>query len=141
MSIQPRRRSERIRAQAAALDDETTLSQVKAAITNNASFFAEDAHDDVARGSRQPTNAPEFTIGTLRRAIPAHCFERSLVRSFGYLALDLFMIAVLFVYSTRIDFLAAAVTSAAPVLPVSAVKAVMWVTYWFLQGAVATGMP
>jgi hypothetical protein len=28
---------------------------------------------------------PEFTIGTLRKAIPAHCFKRCLWRSFSYL--------------------------------------------------------
>jgi hypothetical protein len=34
---------------------------------------------------RPPTEKPEFTIGTLRKAIPAHCFKRSLWRSFSYL--------------------------------------------------------
>jgi hypothetical protein len=34
---------------------------------------------------RPPVDKPEFTIGTLRKAIPAHCFKRSLWRSFSYL--------------------------------------------------------
>ncbi len=42
---------------------------------------------------RPPVEKPEFTIGTLRKAIPAHCWERSVVRSFGYLFLDLIMAA------------------------------------------------
>lgn len=32
--------------------------------------------------------APPFTLQDLRNAIPAHCWEKNTVRSFGYLALD-----------------------------------------------------
>ena len=79
MATEPRRRSERIRAQSSSIEDEARLSQVRAAITKNASFFS-DTHDDVdSIRVRQPTEVPEFTIGTLRRAIPAHCFERRCV--------------------------------------------------------------
>lgn len=46
------------------------------AVENNADFFAEEE----VKGSRQPTDTPEFTIGTLRKAIPKECFVRS-VRS------------------------------------------------------------
>jgi hypothetical protein len=172
MATEPRRRSERIRAQSSSVEDEARLSQVRAAITKNASFFS-DTHDDVdSIRVRQPTEVPEFTIGTLRRAIPAHCFERrcvfepplpssllsppllspllpslalcvrspSLLRSFAYLVVDLLLVALLFVFSSRIDALAPVVTRAFPVLPVWLVKAAMWTAYWFFQGAVATGM-
>ena len=168
MATEPRRRSERIRAQAldgAGEEDEATLSQVRDALQSNATFFLNE--DDSVR---QPTDVPEFTIGTLRRAIPKHCFERrfvmidclslttavslaprvcslalgarppSLLHSFAYLTVDLLLIASLFLFSTRIDSLAPAVARAVPVLPVGAVKAVMWAAYWFFQGAVATGV-
>ncbi len=79
MATEPRRRSERIRAQSSSQEDEARLSQVRAAITKNASFFS-DVDDEVDHvGARQPTDVPEFTIGTLRKAIPAHCFERRCV--------------------------------------------------------------
>ncbi|KAL0482836.1 fatty acid desaturase [Acrasis kona] len=40
------------------------------------------------------SNLPKFTVGDLRRAIPKHCFERSLATSFGHLAVDLLEIIV-----------------------------------------------
>ncbi len=40
----------------------------------------------------QPISRPQFTLSELKNAIPAHCFERSMVKSFGYLALDLVII-------------------------------------------------
>lgn len=37
---------------------------------------------------RVPAERPPFTIGDLRHAIPAHCFERRLLVSFRYLLVD-----------------------------------------------------
>lgn len=53
--------------------------------------------------SRAPTDKPPFSVGTLRRAIPAHCFERSALRSLGYLIVDLLAVAALYWASTFID--------------------------------------
>ena len=78
---------------------------------------------------RVPTAVPPFTIGTLRRAIPAHCFERSLVKSFPYLVLDLVAVAALY-YSTTFFHLAHPVVA----------WTVLWPMYWFWQGAVCTGI-
>eukprot|EP00889_Picochlorum_renovo_P003261 jgi/Picre1/30291/NNA_005655.t1 len=87
-----------------------------------------NAQADAAK--RQPTNTPDFTIGQLRKAIPAHCFERSLVRSLLYLLVDLSMIAMLYVGSTYIDS-----------VEDSRVRyGVLWPLYWFFQGAVGTGV-
>lgn len=80
---------------------------------------------------RQPTDTPDFTIGQLRKAIPAHCFERSLARSFSYLILDLAMIAMLYMGSTKIDDV-----STNPLVTYG----VCWPLYWFFQGAVSTGV-
>lgn len=52
---------------------------------------------------RAPATPPPFTVGTLRKAIPPHCFERSLVRSLGYLIVDLLAVAALYYASTFID--------------------------------------
>ena len=51
---------------------------------------------------RVPTASPPFTVGSLRKAIPAHCWERSLLTSSKYLACDLAMAAGLYYFSTLI---------------------------------------
>ena len=53
--------------------------------------------------ARAPVAKPPFTVGALRRAIPAHCFERSLLRSSLYLIADLVGVALLYDASTFID--------------------------------------
>ncbi|KAL4436995.1 hypothetical protein ABPG75_004134 [Micractinium tetrahymenae] len=81
---------------------------------------------------RQPADQkPLFSVATLRKAIPKHCWERSLLRSSAYLAADLAMLAALVYASFFID--------AAPVPP--AVRwLVLWPLYWYFAGAVATGV-
>lgn len=81
---------------------------------------------------RQPADQkPSFSVATLRKAIPKHCWERSLLRSSTYLAADLAMLAALVYASFFID--------SAPVPP--AVRwLVLWPAYWFFAGAVATGV-
>ncbi|CAL8468635.1 g8175 [Coccomyxa elongata] len=80
------------------------------------------------KSKRQPTLTPPFTIGTLRKAIPQHCFKRSLVTSSAYLTANLAAVAALYIYSTTIDG-----------LPVWA-RLILWPAYWFCQGAVCTGV-
>lgn len=79
---------------------------------------------------RPPTEKPEFTIGTLRKAIPAHCFKRSTWRSFSYLLVDLVAVAALYFASTFIDSVA----------PAWLAYGALWPLYWFWQGAVCTGI-
>lgn len=74
--------------------------------------------------NRQPVEKPPFTIGTLRKAIPAHCFERSALRSSMYLAFDIAVMSLLYVASTYID--------PAPV-PTWVKYGIMWPLYWFFQ--------
>ena len=77
--------------------------------------------------STQPAERkPDFTVGTLRKAIPAHCWERSAAKSFAYLAADLAALALMGWASTFID--------AAPVPP-----AVRWLVLWPLYWCVPPG--
>ena len=83
----------------------------------------------VAKPVRAPCEPPQdFTIGTLRKAIPAHCFERSALRSFAYVVVDLLLIALMYKATTYF--------SAAP----WPLELILWPIYWFFQGAVATGV-
>jgi hypothetical protein len=70
--------------------------------------------------ARQPTAKPPFTVGDLRRAIPAHCFERSVLRSSAYLVADLVAVAALYFASTFID--------RAPAL---LAWGLLWPAYWW----------
>lgn len=80
---------------------------------------------------RQPCEQkPPFTVGQLRKAIPAHCWQRSVVRSGAYLALDVLLLAALVYASSFID--------AAPV-PTYVKWGLLWPLYWFFAGGVGTG--
>lgn len=80
---------------------------------------------------RVPVEKPAFTVGTLRKAIPPHCFERSLLRSSAYLGLDLLAVATLYFVSTLFD---------QPAVPRWLAYGLLWPAYWFFQGAVGTGV-
>merc|ERR1739848_883739 len=71
---------------------------------------------------------PPFTIKELRDAIPAHCFERSLLKSSFFLARDLALVAIIAYAATFIG--------AAPLWA----RYVLWPVYWIVQGTVATGI-
>jgi hypothetical protein len=75
---------------------------------------------------RAPATKPPFTLATLRKAIPSHCWERSVAKSFAWLALDLALMAMLVYASTFID-----TTSR---VPVWAKWAVLWPAYWWALG-------
>eukprot|EP01108_Squamamoeba_japonica_P009524 TRINITY_DN8972_c0_g1_i1.p1 TRINITY_DN8972_c0_g1~~TRINITY_DN8972_c0_g1_i1.p1 ORF type:complete len:433 (-),score=213.24 TRINITY_DN8972_c0_g1_i1:143-1276(-) len=71
---------------------------------------------------------PPFTMGELRAAIPAHCFERPLLRSLSYLLRDLVLVSATAYASTFI--------SLAPV----SLRYVLWPLYWAVQGTLGTGL-
>lgn len=77
---------------------------------------------------RAPCAKPPFTFGELKKAIPPHCFHRSLVRSFSYLAFDLVIVALL-LYSTTFYFTMSGILGWA-----------LWLGYWAAQGSVLTGV-
>ncbi|KAK4175795.1 putative delta-12 fatty acid desaturase [Triangularia setosa] len=75
---------------------------------------------------------PEFTIKEIRDAIPKHCFERSNLRSFSYVARDIALLATTFYLWHNFvtpDY-----------IPNKAARVVLWSVYTFLQGLFGTGI-
>ncbi|KAL9615047.1 MAG: hypothetical protein Q9167_000470 [Letrouitia subvulpina] len=75
---------------------------------------------------------PDFTIKDIRDAIPAHCFERSGTRGLAYVARDVLSLATIFYlfnkYLTPEN------------VPSTALRAMLWTVYTFVQGLFATGI-
>lgn len=78
---------------------------------------------------RVPSAKPSFTLGDIKRAIPPHCFRRSIPRSFSYIISDLAIVAAL--YYVADNYI--------PLLP-HPFAYVAWAIYWLLQGFVSTGV-
>ncbi|XVF04599.1 hypothetical protein REPUB_Repub05bG0098200 [Reevesia pubescens] len=78
---------------------------------------------------RVPYEKPPFSLSQIKKAIPPHCFQRSLVRSFSYVVQDL-CLAFLFYYIA---------TSYFHLLPYS-LSCIAWPIYWVLQGCILTGV-
>nr|QHZ09282.1 fatty acid desaturase [Carthamus lanatus] len=77
---------------------------------------------------RVPCAKPPFTISDIKQAIPSHCFNRSLIRSFSYVVYDLAIASVLY-------YLATTYIHRLPT-PFSYLA---WLAYWIVQGCVLTG--
>ncbi|KAL9240165.1 hypothetical protein vseg_014414 [Gypsophila vaccaria] len=78
---------------------------------------------------RAPTEKPPFTLSQLKRAIPPHCFKRSLLRSFSYVFFDLIAIYIIYNISNKyIDLLPKPLSYLA------------WALYAFVQGCIMTGV-
>ena len=75
---------------------------------------------------------PDFTIKQIRDAIPPHCFERSGLRGFAYIARDIFLLASTFYlwynYVTPSN------------VPSKTLRFVLWAIYGFTQGLFGTGI-
>eukprot|EP00850_Spirogloea_muscicola_P008991 SM000049S16762 [mRNA] locus=s49:560970:563807:- [translate_table: standard] len=85
-----------------------------------------------SRASRRaPSAKPPFTIGDLKKAIPPHCFRRSLLTSSAYLAADLAAVAALVCCTRLFD---------GPGVPRLLSAGLLWPAYWLAQGCVATGV-
>ena len=79
-----------------------------------------------------PTGVPlPFTIADVRAAIPAHCFERSALKSGAYLVRDLAVVATA---AAAIQFV-----SRLESLP-GAILAAAWLVYWVITGMTLTGV-
>nr|ADL09404.1 fatty acid desaturase [Wrightia tinctoria] len=78
---------------------------------------------------RVPYQKPPFTLSDIKKAIPPHCFQRSLLRSFSYLVYDLLLISFFYYIATNYFHL----------LP-SPYCYLAWPIYWIFQGCVCTGV-
>ncbi|KAK1281768.1 hypothetical protein QJS10_CPB22g01488 [Acorus calamus] len=78
---------------------------------------------------RVPALKPPFTLGQLKKAIPPHCFNRSIPCSFSYVAYDLTIVFILYYVATNYISL----------LP-SPLNYLAWTLYWVCQGCVLTGV-
>ncbi|KAG7283991.1 Oleate hydroxylase fah12 [Staphylotrichum longicolle] len=77
-------------------------------------------------------HVPDFTIKDIRDAIPKHCYERSALRSMGYVARDMVYLATTFYLWNKF------VTP--EYIPSQPVRVVLWGVYTFLQGLFGTGL-
>lgn len=78
----------------------------------------------------QPTFLPpEYTMKEIYDAIPPHCFERSSLKSLGYILRDFLFIAILMGIATQI-----------PLIFDSRVQKLAWFAYSVAQGLVFTGL-
>jgi omega-6 fatty acid desaturase (delta-12 desaturase) len=85
------------------------------------------ATNDAANNvKRSLADKPPFTLADIKRAIPPHCFRRSVLRSTSYLLRDLSAVAALF-YVALV---------AIPSLPAGAgaLRLAAWPLYWAAQG-------
>ncbi|KLO06403.1 hypothetical protein SCHPADRAFT_917541 [Schizopora paradoxa] len=91
--------------------------------------------------------APEFTpmpwsIGEIRAAIPARLFERKNSTSLYYLARDLVVAAVAWEFATWIEPVADMLRKTYPghETAIKLAEAGAWLTYWWFQGLIFTGL-
>ncbi|KAL7609061.1 hypothetical protein Lser_V15G14284 [Lactuca serriola] len=78
---------------------------------------------------RAPTSKPPFSLSDIKKAIPPHCFQISLIRSFSYLVFDLIISSILYYLATTYI----------PQLP-HPLPYIVWPVYWFLQGCIFMGL-
>ncbi|KAK1386693.1 Omega-6 fatty acid desaturase, endoplasmic reticulum [Heracleum sosnowskyi] len=78
---------------------------------------------------RVPVSKPPFTVGDLKKAIPPHCFKRSVLRSFSYVVYDLVIASILYYVATNYIQL----------LP-HPLSYIAWPIYGYVQGCFLTGI-
>ncbi|XP_059290068.1 delta(12)-fatty-acid desaturase FAD2-like [Lycium ferocissimum] len=78
---------------------------------------------------RVPHSKPPFTVGEIKKAIPPHCFKRSVLHSFSYVFYDLTIAFLLYYAATNYFHL----------LPYNLCY-VAWPLYWICQGCNLTGV-
>ncbi|EEB05103.1 Delta(12) fatty acid desaturase [Schizosaccharomyces japonicus yFS275] len=87
--------------------------------------------DCMADSYGNPYELPDISMKDVYNAIPKHCFERSLVRSFSYLLRDLLCVVITGGLAHKLI----------PLLPSSLiVRSMAWTTYGFIQSLFFTGL-
>ncbi|XP_047337845.1 delta(12)-fatty-acid desaturase FAD2-like [Impatiens glandulifera] len=80
---------------------------------------------------RVPTTKPPFTLAQIKKSVPPHCFQRSVITSFSYVVYDLLIVS----------FLYYAATSYIHLLPgPPALSGFVWLLYACVQGCVLQGV-
>ncbi|XP_047327481.1 delta(12) fatty acid desaturase FAD2-like [Impatiens glandulifera] len=77
---------------------------------------------------RAPSSKPPFTLAEIKRSIPPHCFQRSLITSFSYVVYDLLVASFLYYAATSYIHLLPALSAG-----------FAWLIYAYVQGCVLTG--
>lgn len=126
---------------ASTLRQRVPVDKVKGAKAAAPASDSSDSGDELLTyGDFPPFTPPNFTIKEILGAIPAHCFERSALISFGYVARDFALVAAL-MYGA--SFIEPALGFQGKVLDGYAglaAKWAAWSTYWVLAGFVYTGI-
>ncbi|RDX77979.1 Omega-6 fatty acid desaturase, endoplasmic reticulum isozyme 2, partial [Mucuna pruriens] len=78
---------------------------------------------------RAPFAKPPFSLNQLKKAIPPHCFQRSIIRSFSYVIYDLTIAFCLYYVATHYFHH----------LP-RPLSLLAWPIYWAAQGCIFTGL-
>lgn len=78
---------------------------------------------------RVPHTKPPFTLSQVKKSIPPHCFNRSIIRSFSYVIFDLTIASILTYIA--INYI--------PTLPDN-LSLLAWPIYWAIQGSILTGV-
>lgn len=97
-----------------------TGGRTRTAVGETTTFDA----DNAPVPKRSLADKPPFTLSDIKRAIPPHCFRRSVVRSSSYLLRDVAAVAVLLYVALR----------AIPALPGGPLRLIAWPMYWAAQG-------
>ncbi|SCV72313.1 BQ2448_3850 [Microbotryum intermedium] len=105
-----------------------------------ASTTSSSDSDDLTYGDFPPFTPPQFTVKDVLGAIPAHCFERSALRSSTYVVADYAMLAALFYAATHIDVLFDSNGTQLQGAVGVVAKWAAWSVYWVLSGWVMTGI-
>ncbi|KAL5707652.1 hypothetical protein ACHQM5_018527 [Ranunculus cassubicifolius] len=86
-------------------------------------------NDEKETIQRVPYTKPPFTLSQIKKAIPSHCFKRSVLRSFSYVVYDLIIASILYYIATTYI----------PLLP-KPISYIAWAIYGAVQGCVLTGV-
>lgn len=125
---------------AATLRQRLPIEVVQSETLKTPSITSSDTSEDPLDDSNLlPFTPPSFTIKDLLGAIPAHCFERSALKSSSYVVADFIMIGTIMYAATFIDPAFGAKGSVLQGPAGIAAKWALWAAYWTMAGWNFTG--